>query len=133
MFCLAIQPAAAGGLFSVEPAFDWRGAAVELLCVLDDALVEVRGTGAVVGWADEIETPDEELLDDEPKMVAIPEEGSVWPFTVAEEWCWNVMLMQSGCTVSGPMPCAADSVPSTACSEHSAADAELPVMSGSSL
>lgn len=29
----------------------------------------------------------------------------------AVEWGWSVMLMQSGWTVSGPIPCAADSVP----------------------
>lgn len=53
--------------------------------------------------------------------------------TVALEWGCKVMLMQLGCTVSGPMPCA-DSVPRMAWSEQRAAEYELPVvMLGSSL
>ena len=66
-----------------------------------------------------------------PKMVAIPEEGSVWPLIEAVDGGSSVMLMHCGWMESGPMGC--DSVRRMLWTEHRAADAEAPVMSGSSL
>ena len=81
MFWFAIQPAPAAGLLCDVPAFVCLGAAV--LELTPPLPVELDTVGAVVGVAEEL-PPLEEL---EPKMVAIPELGSVIPLTVALEWC----------------------------------------------
>lgn len=77
MFCLAIQLAAAGGLFCALPALVWRGGAgeevVSVLCASVEAELETEG--AVVGRAEDMEAPLE--LEEGSKMVTIPEEGRV--------------------------------------------------------
>ena len=114
MFWFAIQFTALGGLLSIWPALLWGGAVVELLdkateelCVAEED-PELEIEGAVVGRAVVAVLLVPPLIPD-PKMVAILEEGKVWPLIgavleAAVEVRWYVMLMQSGWMVSGPIP-----------------------------
>lgn len=60
MFCFPIQPAADGGLLDAIPALVCLGGAVELLLaatLVSVVPLELETMGAVVGWAEEMDTP----------------------------------------------------------------------------